>query len=260
VLQIYKYDTPSGGSSNYREEHISLQALSKSFISNGLSYTFDRLTLLEVYSETGLIKTLKRDTITTEYADDSHFNLLPGTYLGDHESNLEPYCTQGVFNGRETKCKRADILYDYVGSSCLNLSYTEACITCAEYIKGLGGGYYNCQGQEGDKHIYELIYYQKGSEEWGTPFDFTVSTKEVSTEFGFKYYPNPADKTVLIQAPQSGRYDIVILNIQGQMLLRETQGQTTSEIDVSKLSPGMYFIQIIFESDLVYIKPLIIQH
>jgi hypothetical protein len=138
-------------------------------------------------------------------------------------------------------------------------SIVDGCFDCVQYIEGLGGGYYDCFGIT-SREYRGLRYYKKSNEEWGTPFDFTVSTKEVSTEFGFKYYPNPADKTVLIQAPQSGRYDIVILNIQGQMLLRETQGQTTSEIDVSKLSPGMYFIQIICESDLVYIKPLIIQH
>jgi hypothetical protein len=256
VLHIHNFIITAGASLDTQITDIIWEILNADYGST-MSYEIDEQKRV-ISGPGGASVILSRDTIAEQFQRRMpQFDAIPGTRFIE-----EPFGSyqQGIFNGRSSKCTNQSASFYYYDQGCYMESIVDGCFDCVQYIKGLGGGYYNCQGQEGDKHIYELIYYQKGSEEWGTPFDFTVSTKEVSTEFGFKYYPNPADKTVLIQAPQSGRYDIVILNIQGQMLLRETQGQTTSEIDVSKLSPGMYFIQIICESDLVYIKPLIIQH
>jgi aminopeptidase N len=72
-----------------------------------------------------------------------------------------------------------------------------------------------------------------------------VSIKEnISTATFISLYPNPAKNTLNIKntiSSASNNYDYSIYDVSGKLIL---YGTTTQTIDISKISNGMYFIQI----------------
>jgi hypothetical protein len=69
-----------------------------------------------------------------------------------------------------------------------------------------------------------------------------------------KIYPNPANDNLTIEAPSKAT--IEILNIQGQLLLQQSIQETKTEIDISGLSTGIYYIKYQTEKDAA-VKKLI---
>jgi hypothetical protein len=222
---------------------------------HGVQYLIDQQTRT-TYRDGEVYVGLIRDTISEIYHPDAEFDKLPGTRAQQYAIN---YTEQGRFNNRDTKC--FDESKGFEGNEeCIAFLYVDGCVDCIEYIEGLGGGSFYCQGVLGDIVSNTLIYYKTGNEEWGTPFDFTVATDEISDDPDFIIYPNPASRTIHTQLPGTGYYDLVILNTFGQVLVRRSISRTISEIDVSKLSAGMYFIHVTDKNKMVFIKPLVIHH
>lgn len=69
-----------------------------------------------------------------------------------------------------------------------------------------------------------------------------------------KIYPNPANDNLTIEAPSKAT--IEILNVQGQLLLQQSIQETKTEIDISGLSTGIYYIKYQTEKDAA-VKKLI---
>ena len=75
-------------------------------------------------------------------------------------------------------------------------------------------------------------------ESWTVGWDIT-GVSENETADGFKIYPNPATNVVCVVGAPDGQYRIT--NIMGQTL---QSGPSNDRIEISKLSPGIYFITI----------------
>jgi hypothetical protein len=82
----------------------------------------------------------------------------------------------------------------------------------------------------------------------------------------FSIYPNPATNVVVIQNLSIGNDKIVNTNtsiqvsdVNGRVVLRAGQIKSTEIINVSKLSPGVYFIQIETGKNLIT-KKIIVSH
>ncbi len=81
---------------------------------------------------------------------------------------------------------------------------------------------------------------------------------------GLNVYPVPASSTVTVSfdAYKVGTADLIIINRLGQQVQRKTigieGGINTTKLDVSKLTPGMYFLKVIKGKD-VEIKKLMIE-
>jgi hypothetical protein len=58
-------------------------------------------------------------------------------------------------------------------------------------------------------------------------------------------YPNPASKLITIESPASGH--ISILNLSGQALLTQSKQEGKTEIDISGLAGGLYFVKVIHD-------------
>ncbi|MDO6491742.1 MAG: T9SS type A sorting domain-containing protein [Cellulophaga sp.] len=59
----------------------------------------------------------------------------------------------------------------------------------------------------------------------------------------FKLYPNPvADRTVYITTKENRAKDIVVYNIFGEVVLK--QRLIAKQLNISKLIPGMYLMQV----------------
>ena len=76
---------------------------------------------------------------------------------------------------------------------------------------------------------------------WTVGYDLTgVSESDVS-EKGFRVYPNPADGAVTIVG---GNGDYCITNMLGQRMMTGQLYGDSQQVDVSRLSSGMYFLTI----------------
>lgn len=88
------------------------------------------------------------------------------------------------------------------------------------------------------------------SNEFGCSSDFSntityeVSSARANDEKGFSIYPTPAIDFLMIRSSLPGNKDIVITSQCGQCLYRTVLLESTHQIDVSSLSPGVYFLTI----------------
>ncbi|WP_034062622.1 T9SS type A sorting domain-containing protein [Lacinutrix jangbogonensis] len=78
-----------------------------------------------------------------------------------------------------------------------------------------------------------------------TVIETTLST-EAFEENGFTYYPNPVD-TILTLKSETTMSQVKVLNMLGQVILTETPGTTTKQLDLSNLQSGAYFVEVSIE-------------
>lgn len=89
----------------------------------------------------------------------------------------------------------------------------------------------------------------------GKAWEIPLSQRPILPRISYRVYPNPASKTLHIQA--NGAYDYSLSDIQGRIINSGTSPEHT--IDVSELKPGIYLITIRFENGENAIEKIIIQ-
>lgn len=70
-------------------------------------------------------------------------------------------------------------------------------------------------------------------------------------------YPNPANQKVSVIGLTRNEFKNIIINIydtQGQLLIKQTFGQETAEVDISSLNGGIYLLKILKGNNLKVIK------
>lgn len=95
-------------------------------------------------------------------------------------------------------------------------------------------------------NTYYLQLWNNGSEE-GT-FDVTITDTSLSIDdldnpASFTFYPNPVTSTLTLNA-QSIIENVVMYNMLGQEVMRAAPNALDSELDMSNLQTGTYFIQV----------------
>ena len=105
--------------------------------------------------------------------------------------------------------------------------------------------------ESGETKVNEnMIYYNKGSEEWGEPIDFELLTKteEVqSAKPSLKIYPNPASKSITIKNTKPNRElgHIELFNATGQKISNwQAHGQNEMTQSISHLPSGFYWLLV----------------
>ncbi len=69
------------------------------------------------------------------------------------------------------------------------------------------------------------------------------NTNQVDT--GFTFYPNPAnDKITIETSPSPVISQLSIMNLDGQEVLTRQINQTKTQIDISSLPSGVYFVRV----------------
>lgn len=87
-----------------------------------------------------------------------------------------------------------------------------------------------------------------GTSTWSGPFTFVTDVLGTAENVidGFTYYSNPMNEVLHIHA-NSNIESVVIYNILGQKVIDQNIGTTTSQLNVSNLSTGDYFMKVISE-------------
>jgi len=95
-----------------------------------------------------------------------------------------------------------------------------------------------------------VVIYNPGNESFPPPsincnYDVLDHSEEEIYGFIVELFPNPTSTTITISIPlQSTNSELSIMNIQGQLLLKQALTQGKAVVDVSSFSKGMYFIKV----------------
>lgn len=73
--------------------------------------------------------------------------------------------------------------------------------------------------------------------------DATLSTESFDNEAAFTYYPNPVKNTLTLNA-QNNIENVTMFNMLGQEVLRATPNTINSDVDMSGLANGAYFVKV----------------
>jgi hypothetical protein len=79
-----------------------------------------------------------------------------------------------------------------------------------------------------------------------------TSSADVEGQMNIDVYPNPVQSELYIKLPGfSGHADFSLIDICGQTVLRGKLTHESGSIDMSTLKPGIYSLQVIYNSELV---------
>jgi hypothetical protein len=119
-----------------------------------------------------------------------------------------------------------------------------------EYIEGAGGPYDKGWGVGGSS--YRLKYYKKGSETWGTPYNFDLlsNTKEVISAIQpIQITPNPATHQATIEMEEAMRNGyLTVFDMTGKVVYEASlSNENTVDLSVRDWMSGVYLIRIVGE-------------
>ena len=193
-----------------------------------------------------------RDTMVQEYDfvdvyGTGGFRQLPGVALTMDVDSTEfgRYSYGGQFNGRSTKT-----IWPWI----YQIEYPDSCWTMLDeeekhvetFIDGLAGPYWDepliINGYSSDWR--RLKYYRKvDGEEWGKPFDFTVSIALPDPVGQMELYPSPAGDQITVSTSHGRIVELRLFNSAGQVMLLH-RCIDNEPVDISSIPSGMYFYQI----------------
>ncbi len=114
------------------------------------------------------------------------------------------------------------------------------CDQAMTFVTELGLTYHaiQCEGGGSSWSTMSLIYYKKGSEEWGNYSPVQVS--EIDEEHTIRLYPNPVSSVLHIDKLPAVVQQINIIDALGRVVLSSKE----SEINVEHLENGLYFLKV----------------
>ncbi len=71
--------------------------------------------------------------------------------------------------------------------------------------------------------------------------DIVASTSNAAAIPGLRIYPNPASQMLIVEAETLSSLNVSIFDISGRLI---DQDRVTNSLDVSRLLPGIYLLQI----------------
>jgi len=117
--------------------------------------------------------------------------------------------------------------------------------TTVEHLKVLGGGH-DWPGSFGNMDIdasLEIWNYVSNFNLEGMINCASSSTDEIDTN-NFSIYPNPTNSIINIEVEMIQDLDFQLLNLTGQAVLNGSFNSNTHQVDISRLTEGVYFLKI----------------
>jgi len=172
---------------------------------------------------------------------------VPGVHYTTYDQPAYLFMVTGI-NQRYSKIfmdYHAELLtYMY---DCWMYPIYDGIIIRPSYTIGLGGPYY--YGSFFYLQILErsLVYYKKGDETWGTPYNcdwlLHIETLQKDDQFQIEYFPNPAKDYIIVRS-QVYPAQLRIFDMTGRLLKELTLMEQETTVDISRLSKGAYLAQI----------------
>jgi len=83
--------------------------------------------------------------------------------------------------------------------------------------------------------------------------DPALSTQNFDINSAFTYYPNPVNNTLTLKG-QKDIQNVAVYNMLGQEVIRTAPNTVNSDLDMSNLQPGAYFVKVTIENTTKTIK------
>ncbi|WP_417199387.1 T9SS type A sorting domain-containing protein [Bizionia sp.] len=100
---------------------------------------------------------------------------------------------------------------------------------------------------DGETYYVYIAHYSSGSTTTGTYKIMleceTMTTDEFDSPNAFTYYPNPVSNVLNVKA-QNNISNVAVFNMLGQEVLRTAPNTVASEVDMSNLQTGAYFVKV----------------
>lgn len=233
VFHIEEYiSTGSPTSMEFKKKNIQLTVLSKNTASDSYSYTLRRFQTIETeasvqYSE---------DTIVENHLF-SMLNQPYGQLTQDFAKVESDYSLEFKKQGRTLVGPL------YTGTpNCLNELVFGNGPAVLQYYDGLGGPYSDERPEVWNHYYRRLVYYKKGTEEWGKPLSVSKNNAYLASQITVS--PNPAQDFVQFDLGTIGQsVTIELRDATGQLLWsKNTSGNCRAE--VSDFQKGLYFYSI----------------
>lgn len=97
-------------------------------------------------------------------------------------------------------------------------------------------------GYINNKLIFLKETIANGKELWSSDIELSVDAFEKNEKIYI--YPNPVSNNLTITAPFTGNIQLKVINYLGQIVLEQNQNTSSIELDVSKLSKGLYYVKM----------------
>jgi hypothetical protein len=218
-------------------------------------------TIINMVSYTNYI----HDTTKTFYlvSDDFQFNKRPNEYSGNFNwggsfDESYPAADDTSYNFRNKKRFDGYSTYDSLNHCLIDLGGW--CSTPhTSFAEGLG--YIGTAYTAGFCSREKMTYFHKGTETWGTPFNWSVilATNDLSQTIPLIVKPNPFESEINIEflTSSSDKINIFISNSLGQMVFEKTFNATSQiSIPTEKFANGLYFLSL-FSACKVYRQKLV---
>lgn len=134
-------------------------------------------------------------------------------------------------------------------------------ISFTSYLEGCGLSldsmhYWNSAADYGYKR---LVYFKKGTEEWGQPLVLSNYSKAVDTPFTL--YPNPLHQggTLYLQSDQFVAKQWTIFNSQGVQVYEYKNDVPIQSVDLNELKTGIYVVRLVNTKNEMINSKLIIK-
>lgn len=204
-------------------------------------------------SETnGVYQYWNNDTVKTKItlSNSEMINTVTGSYpfFDDYLIRLKK---ENRFHGRLIKT------YNFPSSSYGSKTYEDGNgLGCFKFV-----GIYPMAGNSSSS-FWDLMYYKKGSETWGIPYNcdsLTYGSVEdtMLEEAKLGIYPNPTGNIIHVKSDKS--CEIIIQNTLGLIIFRkEIQGKNEENIEISNWANGLYIIRA-YGNDFKAVKKFVKQ-
>ncbi len=128
--------------------------------------------------------------------------------------------------------------------SCWTVPIFDGCFMDEQYLAGLGGPYGSCT----EAFMYgasekKLVYYKKGEDSWGTPYDLT-SIKRFQEPENYFIYPNPAIDQIKIESSRGEIECIRLFDLSGLLITEKTIRAPQYQLDLGLFEPGIYILYL----------------
>lgn len=243
------------GSSSTRK--IIFKYIDRKDFADSIIYTVDRA--IEHQYRTKIIDSTWTtfDTIVTVVRQNENFDYLPDYPVFYDNRTAFGINSQFSVNGLTRKLENY-YAFVFVDSVCWSIIHYSG-FYGYNYYKALGGPYYKSDMGPAISYERNLIYYKKGSLEWGSAFVITdVESTQISNEI--KVYPNPASNYIYVDVQKiSEGLTFELFDWSGRLVLKKTVSNNIELIDISHLKNGFYFFNIgiidkVFKSEKVIIS------
>ena len=203
-------------------------------------------TRLTVSTVTDVTYTYGQDTVFIEFWIEDAYKEYPDS-IWTFESyssttmyvNLNTFCiADTVFHSPEHYGRKLSFIEDYAtGSDTKWRKYLDGCGQINYFVEHIDAYPWKPSWQE----IKEIVYYKKGTEEWGTPNPIVSIEEKIEFDESILLFPNPTSNILNISNLSEQDIHLILAYSNNGSLIKSYEGGTNF-IDISEFPLGYYIL------------------